>query len=53
MVMKAKEEVAYLQAVFIETAEVITASNVFCIYYNKHSVTIKCKTEIMCIPVKV
>jgi hypothetical protein len=52
--MKEKEEVAFLQAVFVDTAATVTASSVFCIYYNKHSATIKFKTtEIMCISIKV
>jgi len=46
--MRAKEEVAYLQAVFVRTAAAKTASSVFYINYNKHPVTIKFKTtEIM------
>jgi len=52
--MIAKEEVAYLQAVFVKTAAAKTVSSVFYINYNKHSVTIKFKTtEVMYIPIKV
>jgi hypothetical protein len=52
--MKANEDVAYLQAVFVKTAAAITASSVFYIKYKKHSVIIKFKTtQIMYTPIKV
>jgi len=52
--MIAKEEVAYLQAIFVKNAGALTTSSVFYINYYKYSVTIKLKTtEIMYIPIKV